>query len=165
METEMPTVEYPAVFKIKLAPYWTSVAVYSITFLLYILIRALWDATLQDGIVNVVITDPMVVVLGLFVIVSSLSLVFNAIMRRAIIVTRQSITFTSKFHLREFTHEEISKVVVGRDRRMRVRGRFSLVKIYVKGRRRALRIRPGVFENDTMLLSALRQFSGDRKQQ
>ncbi len=159
MNHDLPSVELPATFKVKLAPYWTSVAVYSITLLLYILIRALWDATLQQGIVNVVIKDPIVVILALFVLVSSLSLLFNAITRRSITVTHSNITFASKFHTRTFSHEEIYKVVVGRDRRMRVRGLFSFVKVYVKGRRRALRVRPAVFENDTALENALLSFT------
>jgi hypothetical protein len=163
MNPSLPTVELPAEFKVKLAPYWTSVAVYSITLLLYIVIRALWDATLQQGIVNVVIKDPIVVILAMFVLISSLSLLFNAIIRRSITVTKDSITFSSKFHTRTFTHDEIRKVVIGRDRRMRVRGLFSLIKLHVKGRRRALRVRPAVFENDTKLVSALLNFT-DRQQ-
>jgi len=129
--------------------------VYAITLIIYVLVQALWDSTLQQGIVNVVLTDPIVVLLGVFVVVSALALVANAISKRSIKVSNGGITFASRFHVRTFKHEEIVSITVGRDKRFRVRGALSLVRIRIRGRRRVLRVRPAVYENEQVLVATL----------
>lgn len=155
MTDSLPRVQLPAEFKVSLDFYWQSIAMYAITLLLYIVVKALWDSTLQQGIVNVVLKDPVVVLLGAFVLISTISLVINSISGRTIIVADDSITFMSRFHKRTFGGEEIAKITLGRERRTSVRGMFSVVRIYVKGRRRALRIRPAVYGDEQGLVSAL----------
>ena len=155
MTDTLPSVQLPARFKVRLDPYWQSVAVYAVTLLIYVAVKAMWDTTLQRGIVNVVLTDPIFVLLGVFIIVSLVALIVNSITRRSILVKDDGITFRSRFHERTFTLGEIEKIVVGRDRRIRIRGMLSMIKVHIKGRRRALRIRPAVFEDETELVSAL----------
>ena len=155
MTDSLPSVQLPARFKMRLDSYWQSIAVYAVTLLIYVAVKAMWDTTLQSGIVNVVLTDPIVVLLGVFVMVSLTALVVNSITRRSILVTDNAITFLSRFHERTFTLDEIDKIVVGRNRRIRIRGRLSMIKVHIKGRRRALRIRPAVFEDETQLVGAL----------
>jgi len=155
MTNSLPKVQLPATFTASLDPYWKSVAMYAITLIVYVVIKAMWDTTLQSGIVNVVINDPIVVILSAFVLVSSLSLIVNAITKRAIIISEEALTFISRFHERTFTLEEIEKIVVGGERRLRRRGVLSTIKVHIKGRRRPLRIRPAVFEDDGHLVSAV----------
>jgi hypothetical protein len=151
----LPEVKLPAQFRVRLDPYWQSVAVYAVTLILYVLIKAMWETTLQTGLVQVVLTDPIVVLLGLFVVISLVSLVTNMFTHRAIIVGEEAIAFVSRFHERTFALDEIERIAIGRDRRIRVRGVLSLVKITIRGRRRPLRIRPAVYENEHILVSAL----------
>jgi len=151
----LPMVYLPMQFKVRSEAYWQSVAIYSLTLILYVVIKALWDTTLQTGIVNVVLTDPMVVLLGMFVLASVISLIATLVSNRSIVVSEAGIAFTSRFHERLFLLEEIEKISIGRERRVKVRGVLSLVKVRIKGRRRTLRIRPAIYENDQMLVSAL----------
>lgn len=155
MTNSLPKVQLPATFTVSLDPYWKSVAVYAITLIVYVVIKAMWDTTLQTGIVNVVINDPIVVILSAFVLISSLSLIINAITKRAIIISEDALTYMSRFHERTFTLDEIEKIVVGGERRLRRRGVLSTIKVHIKGRRRPLRIRPAVFEDDGHLVSAV----------
>lgn len=155
MTNSLPKVQLPATFTVSLDPYWKSVAMYAITLIVYVVIKAMWDTTLQTGIVNVVINDPIVVILSAFVLIASLSLIVNAITKRAIIISEEALTFISRFHERTFTLEEIEKIVVGGERRLRRRGVLSTIKVHIKGRRRPLRIRPAVFEDDGHLVSAV----------
>ncbi len=155
MTQVLPKVQLPAQFKARIDPYWQSIAVYALTLILYIVIKAMWDTTLQTGIVNVMVTDPIVVLLGVFVLASVIALVANMWARRVIIVGDDAIAFVSRFHERTFLREEIERISIGRPRRIKVRGVLSLIKISIKGRRRALRIRPAVYENEQQLVSAL----------
>jgi len=155
MTEPLQPVQLPAVFKVRIDFYWQAVALYALTLIAYIAVRALWESTLQQGIVTVVLTDPIVVLLGSFVIGSSLVLLFNWMAKRAIVVNANSITFTSRFHERTFTSEEIERIAVGRDRRIKVRGMFSVVKIQIANKRRPLRIRTALYNDEQGLISAL----------
>lgn len=155
MTQVLPSVQLPAQFRVRIDPYWQSVAVYAVTLLVYVVVKAMWDTTLQLGIVNVVITDPIVVLLGVFVLVSVGALIVNIVANRVIIVTEDAVAFVSRFHERTFRLDEIERIAFGRPRRIKVRGMMSLLKINIKGRRRPLRLRPAVYENDQQLVSAL----------
>lgn len=149
------TTHYPAEFRVRIDFYWQHVALYALTLIAYIVIRAMWESTLQQGIVTVVLTDPIVVLLGAFVIGSSLVLLFNWMARRSIIIQANGITFSSRFHERTFASDEIERIVVGRDQRIKVRGMFSVVKIKIANRRRPLRIRTALYNNEAGLIAAI----------
>ncbi len=155
MTDTLTHVNLPAQFDVRVEPYWQSVAVYAVTLILYVLIKALWNTTLQTGLINVVLTDPIVVLLSAFVLISMLALVFTMVTRRSVIVSEDAIAFLSRFHERAFKLDEIERIVVGRDRRIKVRGVMSHIKVYIRGRRRPLRIRPAVYEHEQQLVSAL----------
>lgn len=156
------SVREPKEFKVRIDFYWQAVALYALTLIAYIVVRALWESTLQQGIVTVVVTDPIVVLLGAFVLGSSLVLLFNWLARRSIVVKANKITFASRFHERTFTSDEIERIAVGRDQRIKVRGMFSIVKIKIANRRRPLRIRTALYNDEQGLITAI---MGLRKQQ
>ncbi len=155
MTNSMQRVSLPAEFQVRLDIYWQSIALYAITLILYVMIKAAWDSTLQQGLVSVVLTDPVVVLLGFFVLLSVTSLVINGVARRSVIISDDAVTFISRFHQRTFYMNEIEKIVVGGERRVRVRGVLAVVRIHIRDRRRAIRVRPGLFENESALVSAL----------
>ncbi|MDZ4745899.1 MAG: hypothetical protein SGJ05_07835 [bacterium] len=155
MTESSPTIHAPAEFKVRIDFYWQAVALYALTLIAYIVVRALWESTLQQGIVTVVLTDPIVVLLGSFVIGSSLVLLFNWLARRSILVGANGITFASRFHERTFSSEEIERITIGRDRRIKVRGMFSVVKIKIANRRRPLRIRTALYNKEAGLIAAI----------
>ncbi|MCX6140980.1 MAG: hypothetical protein NTX15_09160 [Candidatus Kapabacteria bacterium] len=155
MTDKLPKVQLPAEYHVKLDFYWQSIAMYAITLISYVMIKAIWDSTLQQGLVNVVLTDPVVVLLGSFVLISTVSLIVNSVSRRSVLISDDAITYISRFHERSFNLSEIEKIVVGRERRTNVRGVLAVVRIYVRGRRRPLRLRPGLYENENQLVSAL----------
>ena len=148
-------VQLPATFRVRLEPYWQSVAVYASTLILYVVIKSLWETTLQSGIVNIVLTDPIVVLLGAFVLVSVLGLVITSVTHRTVAVSENGITFASRFHERVFTLDEIERITRGRGRRIKLRGVTSHIKVSIRGRRRPLRVRPAVYTNEQQLVDAL----------
>lgn len=142
-------------FTVRLEAYWQSIAIYAVTLIVYVMGQALWNSTLQQGLVSVVLTDPIVALLGTFVLVSVIAVVVNTVTKRSIIVSDDGITYISRFHERTFHMHEIERIMMGGERRTRVRGVFSVVRIYIKGRRRPLRVRPGLYDNDTQLIDRL----------
>jgi hypothetical protein len=155
MTNTLPKVALPAEFHVRIEVYWQSIAMYAVTLIAYIMIKAAWDSTLQQGLVNVVLTDPVVVLLGSFVVASVIALIVNITARRSVIIAEDSITYISRFHERSFHLDEIERIVVGGDRRARVRGVLAVVRVHIRGRRRPLRVRPGLYDNEAQLLSAL----------
>ncbi len=155
MTNTLPKVVLPAEFHVRLDVYWQSIAMYAVTLIAYIMIKSAWDSTLQQGLVNVVLTDPVVVLLGFFVLASVVALIINVLAKRSVIVSEDSITYISRFHERSFKLDEIERIVVGGDRRARVRGVLAVVRVYIRGRRRPLRVRPGLYDNEAHLLSAI----------
>ena len=142
-------------FTVRLEAYWQSIAIYAVTLIVYVIGQALWNSTLQQGLVNVVLTDPIVALLGTFVLVSLIAVVLNTVAKRSIIISDEGITYISRFHERMFRVDEIERIMMGGDRRMRVRGVFAVIRVYIKGRRRPLRVRPGLYENDALLIDRL----------
>jgi hypothetical protein len=142
-------------FTVRLEAYWQSIAIYAVTLIVYVIGQALWDSTLQQGLVNVVLTDPIVALLGTFVLVALVAVVVNTAAKRSIVISDDGITYVSRFLERTFKVHEIERIVMGGDRRMRVRGVFAVIRVYIKGRRRPLRVRPGLYENDAKLIERL----------
>lgn len=142
-------------FTVRLEAYWQSIAIYAVTLIVYVIGQALWNSTLQQGLVNVVLTDPIVALLGTFVLVSLIAVVVNTVAKRSIIISDEGITYISRFHERMFRVDEIERIMMGGDRRMRVRGVFAVIRVYIKGRRSPLRVRPGLYENDALLIDRL----------
>lgn len=142
-------------FTVRLEAYWQSIAIYAVTLIVYVIGQALWNSTLQQGLVNVVLTDPIVALLGTFVLVALIAVIVNTAAKRSIIISDDGITYISRFHERMFRIDEIERIMMGGDRRMRVRGVFAVIRVYIKGRRRPLRVRPGLYENDAQLVERL----------
>jgi len=142
-------------FRIQLDFFWASVAFYAVTLIVYVMVKALVEQTLQSGLVNVVLTDPVVVVLGFFVLMSVVSLVINSVSKRTIHVTDTSIIFQNRLRERTFTLEEIDKIIIGKERRPRASALTLTIRIYIKDRRRPLRIRPALYDNEKDLTESV----------
>lgn len=143
------------VFRMQLDFFWQSVAVYAVTLIVYVMVKAMYDKTLQSGLVNVVFTDPIVVILGLFVFFSVISLIVNSVSMRSIRVDAASITFSNSLRERRFALDEIERIIIGKDRRRRAQRRILTIRIYVRGRRRPLRVLPSLYEREHELVDAV----------
>ena len=142
-------------FTVRLEAYWQSIAIYAVTLIVYVVGQALWNSTLQQGLVHVVLTDPIVALLGTFVVVALIAVIINTAAKRSIVISDDGITYVSRFHERTFRVQEIERIMMGGERRMRVRGVFAVIRVYIKGRRRPRRVRPGLYENDAKLVERL----------
>jgi transposase len=130
--------------------YWKALAMYGIALLVYAALKGTFD----ESKFSLVISDPIVILLGIFVIGSSIALLINRNAHRTVIIGDNFIAFRNRFRERIFTTDSIVSIVLGKERRFKT-GALKVVKIYVKNKRRPLRLRPSLFENEQQLLADL----------
>lgn len=145
---ETPT---PQEFSLRMDFYWQAIAVYALSLICYALVRG----TFWEGSLTLTLRDPIVIVLGALVLGSCLWSLVNWFMRRSIVVGESFIRFTNRFRSRTFQQHDIELISVGRQKMLKVRGAYKLVKIRLRSRRRLLRIRPSLYDNEQELVQAL----------
>ncbi|MGA2297974.1 MAG: hypothetical protein ABSG15_10540 [FCB group bacterium] len=140
------------IFPQRLDFYWKSISVYSIVFFVYLLLKG----TIEGHTYTVVLMDPVVILLAVFIICSMIALLFQLYKKRTIIIAKDYIIFKNRFSERKFTSEEILKVSIRRQRLRRHRTRsIKIVKISVKNRRVPITIRTTSYWNARELVYEL----------
>jgi len=130
--------------------YWKALAIYGIALLIYAALKG----TIDESRFSLVLVDPIVILLGIFVIGSALALFFNRNADRTVLIGEDFISFRNRFQERIFKTNVITSIIMGNERRFKT-GPLKIVKIYIKDKRRPLRLRPSLFENEQDLLTDL----------
>ena len=143
-------------FSYRLDFYWKVISLYAVALIGYALVRG-WKEGMSSGRMQIVLMDPLLILLFAFVALSALGLCLSWFMRRSLIVGDDSITLRNRFRERTLLLNEISRMSIGREKVIKVRGAFKLVKIRLNSRRRLLRIRTSSFHNEHELVEALTQ--------
>jgi hypothetical protein len=138
-------------YRYKVDFYWKSLAIYGAALLIY----AIFKGSIEEKTLSIALTDPIVLLLGCFVILSGISLFINHHARRVILIEEDAIIFKNRFRERRITLSAIKSIVLIKDRRFKV-NTLSAVKIKIHGKRRALRLRPSLFENEEALIADLK---------
>jgi len=132
--------------------YWKSLAMYGAALLIY----AIFKGSIEEKTLTIAITDPIVLLLACFVALSAISLFVNHHAQRVIVINPDSIIFKNRFRERVIALNEIKSIILLKDRRFKM-NTLSAVKIKIQGRRRALRLRPSLFEHEEALIADLKQ--------
>jgi hypothetical protein len=132
--------------------YWKSLAMYGAALLIY----AIFKGSIEEKTLTIAITDPIVLLLACFVALSAISLFVNHHAQRVIVINQDSIIFKNRFRERVIALNEIKSIILLKDRRFKM-NTLSAVKIKIQGRRRALRLRPSLFEHEEALIADLKQ--------
>jgi hypothetical protein len=151
MTTEAQPQTATQTFFYQLDFYWQAIAVYAVALLAYILLKG----TISEYTLSVVLYDPLVILLLLFIIGSAIGLLINWWARREIIVGPDFISFKNRIRERTYTANDILRIHVGSDHETKVRGKFKTIRIRTSHRRRALRIRPGTYNDEKGLTQAI----------
>jgi len=140
-------------FAYRLDFYWQAIASYALALIVYALLKG----TIASGSLTLELRDPIVVVLGALVVGASLFSLVNWYMRRSVTVSAKGIRFQNRFRTRLFHNHEIVAISFGRKRLTRIGGAYRVVKIRLANRRRLLRLRPSLYDNETELVQMLLQ--------
>ncbi len=141
-------------FTYRLDFYWKVISLYAVALICYALIRGLKEG-LSSGRMEIVLLDPLLILLFAFVVFSALGLCLSWFMQRSLIISDDSITLRNRFRERTLLLSEISRMSIGREKVIKVRGAYKLVKIRLNSRRRLLRIRTSSFHHEHELVEAL----------
>lgn len=143
------------IFKYKLDFYYQSALIYLVTLILYGGIRG----SFVEKEFRYVMNDPIIYFIIFFVVMSFVVLVLNAIRNRRLIVTENAIVFKNRFHERRIAIADIEWMHIGRERLVETSGKFQVVLLKLKGRRRAIRIRVGRYEKEKELIHEMQRIA------
>jgi len=140
------------VFIQRLDFYWQYIAIYTIVLLIYSILKG----TIARGTLTVVVYDPIVILLLIFILSSFLPLLVNFYKKRTIIVGLDYIIFKSRFREKKYSLTDIISISVARVKQIKVRrGTYRIIKVQVQKRRLPVRIRPSSFWNEHDLVESI----------
>jgi len=138
-------------FKYKLDFYYQQTLIYLATLVVYVGIKG----SFIEEQFTFFYKDPLVIIIALFFAVSVVVLLLNRLRNRRLLISDTAITFMSRHRQHEILFDSIEWMFVGRERLVQTAGRFQLVVIKEKGRRRLFRIRVGRYERNRELSAAI----------
>ncbi|MEP7233740.1 MAG: hypothetical protein ABI778_00460 [Ignavibacteriota bacterium] len=136
---------------------YQSIVVYAMTLACYILVRGL----LIEKEFTQIFHDPVIYLLCAIIIVSSLAVIYNALMGRRIEIAGDKVYLRGA--LREMTIEkgDVRTIRVGIEKQRGFISHTRIIKIYLKDRRTPARIRTYNFERSEELYSAIKKWGGE----
>lgn len=145
------------VYKYKLDFYYKSLVLYLITLIVYILIKGKFFQARFE----VVVKDPIIYIISIFIFFYLILLVLNALRGREIIFGSDSIVFKNRLGQREIFLNEIIQVRFSREKK-RIREERSdsrIVRLKLNHRRRMLRVKLSDFNDEKELMSEFKNIS------
>ena len=142
-------------FKYKLDFYYQQALIYLLTLILYAGVKG----TIIENNFTLVFDDPIMYIIAFFVFIAFLTLLINRIRDRKLIVTPDEIIFQHRFNRHSISIADIEWIHIGKERLVQTSGRFQIIIIKTKQRRRSFRIRLGRYERERELLKLVEQIS------
>ncbi len=142
-------------FKYKLDFYYQSALIYLVTLILYGGIRG----SLVEKKFSYVLDDPLLYVITFFVVMSLVVLGLNIARNRRLIITSDAIIFKHHWDERVIKLSDIEWLHIGREAHVQTSGRFQVIVIKLKGRRRFVRIRVGRYERERELVNEMNRIA------
>ncbi|MBI3587285.1 MAG: hypothetical protein HY088_09170 [Ignavibacteriales bacterium] len=143
------------VFKYKLDFYYQQALSYLLVFLVYAGVKG----SFFENEFVFVFRDPIVYIMMFFVAIALVTLILNLIRNRKLVIADDKIIFHSRYRELEIKFSEIEWMHIGREMLVQTAGRFQLIIIKMKGRRRLFRIRVGRYERDRELVAEMERIA------
>ena len=143
-------------FRYKLDFYYQQTLMYVGTLIAYVLVRG----SFVENQFTFFYRDPLFYIIGLFVLMSIIVLVLNRLRDRRLIIIDDVVIFRSRKRELRINVSDIEWMHVGKERLVQTAGRFQLIVLKMKGRRRLFRIRVGRYERGHELVEAMETIAG-----
>lgn len=143
------------VFKYKLDFYYQQTLIYLLVFLIYAGVRG----SFIENQFSLVFKDPIVYIMMFFVLISLGTLLLNLYRNRQLIIEKDRVIFHSRHRDREIKVSDIEWMHIGREMLVQTAGRFQMVVMKIRGRRRLFRIRVGRYERDRELIGEMERIA------
>lgn len=135
-------------YKYNLDFYYKSLLLYMIFLICYVLLKG----SFGDDKFEVVLKDPLIYVVSIFILFFLVVVISAYIRRRVIVFEDDRFLIRNRFGERVILFSDIISMKFSRQRGERkYRSSVRIVKLKLRGRKRLLRIRLGEFENDIKL--------------
>ncbi len=142
------------VYERKLDFYWRFLSIYTISLLVYSILKG----SMENWTISIVLRDPLVILLIIFIIVTLGGLLFNFYKNANIIIGKDYIIFKTRFREKKYSFNEINKIIIGKDKAIRIKSSSPFIKFFVTGRRTSIRIRPSSYQNEKNLIHDIQVF-------
>ncbi|MFH0988710.1 MAG: hypothetical protein V1799_01700 [bacterium] len=143
------------VFKYKLDFYYMQSLSYLLVFFLYAGVKG---SFFEDHFMFV-FKDPIVYIMSFFVVISLATLLLNLFRNRNLVITEDRITFRSRKKERQIKIADIEWMYIGREALVQTAGRFQMIILKRKSRRRLIRIRVGRYEHSHELIAEMERIA------
>jgi hypothetical protein len=144
-----------SIYRYKLDFYYQQTLIYLATLVLYVVIKG----TIVQDQFTVIYRDPLLYIIALFVLFSAVVLLLNRIRDRQLIVRQDELVFHSRRRERILPITDIEWMHIGRERLVQTAGRYQVVVVKIKNRRRPYRVRIGRYEREGELLADMQRIS------
>ncbi len=136
-------------FSQRLDFYWQ----YTTVYLILLIVFGVLMGSINEGTFTMDLHHPIVILLFVFMLCTSLNLLFNWFKKKTITVGNDYIIFRTRFKESKYMKSDITKIGIGRKARYRGTA-FSLrmIKIRVKNRKYFIRIRPHGYWDEKELI-------------
>ena len=141
-------------FEQRLDHYWRSIAVYSVVLILY----SIFQGTITKGKITMVLLDPIVILLSVFVAGSAIVMFVIKYKKKTITVGKDYILLSTRFGRRKYSIDKILKITLGREKFVRINNFYRVIKFKIENRRRLLRIRPSSYNDAKRLVHEIIRF-------
>ena len=139
---------------------------YYIVLLFYVLFGGVYlliTGTITDRTVRFGFKDPVVYIIGVFIIHAVGMLLLSIIRNERLILHPQKIVFKTRFRERAIYLAHITKILLKRERRKFNDGTFAVVKLKMTNRRRWVRIRVANYERESELYQEFKALKDELK--
>jgi len=145
------------IYKYKLDFYYKSLIIYLVTLIAYILIKG----SFFHERFEVVVKDPIIYIITIFIVFFLIILISNAVIAREIIIDDSKIIFQNRFGQREVGINEILNIRFSREKKHsnEEKSNVRIVKLKLQNRKRLLRIRLSDFQDERDLANEFKQIS------
>ncbi len=142
-------------FKYKLDFNYQSAIIYLVTLVVYGGIRGNFVEQKFEYVLN----DPIMYVIIMFVVGSFAVLILNRIRNRRLVITADAMVFKNRWHERRVELRDIEWMHIGREMHVQTSGKFQVVLVKLRGRRRLFRIRVGRYERERELVHEMQRIA------
>jgi hypothetical protein len=139
------------VFTRRLDFYWKSISFYILAVILYSILKG----SIAGYQLTIVFSDPIVLLLVLFIIGSTIAQLINIYKNKIIIIDKDFITLHSRFNQKTYSIKEIKRISFAQKKFYQFNKRMTVAKIFITNRKRAIRIRPSSYWNQKELLQSI----------
>ncbi len=139
------------IFHKRLDFYWKFIALYAVALIAYALLKG----SIAGYTITLVLVDPVVMLLALFIAAAFFALIYQTITNRTIIVGEDFITLKSRRREKKYVKEMIRRVSIGKDRKVRISRAPKVIKIWLNNRKKPVKIKPSTYWDERELVQAV----------